>query len=84
MARRSAIGVSPSNTPVPVYAQYATSDWLNPLLNRPEVMPFTLLTEPRDDWATATRPGTPQLPPSSQGREPGGLDTALAITPPSG
>src|SRR5215467_9005366 len=28
------------------------------------------------------RPGTPQLPPCSQGGEPAGLEMALAITPP--
>ena len=34
--------------------------------------------------AVAIRPGTPQEPPSSQGREPGGLEIALAMRPPIG
>ena len=32
----------------------------------------------------ATTPGAPQLPPSLQAREPGGLEIALAIRPPIG
>ena len=47
-------------------------------------MALTLSTEPRDETADAIRLGTPQEPPSSQGREPGGLEMALAITPPTG
>src|SRR5690242_9543104 len=40
-------------------------------------------TEPCVACATATRPGTPQLPPCSHGGEPGGLEMALAISPPT-
>ena len=32
-----------------------------------------MATEPAVDWATAISPGTPQLPPCSQSRLPGGL-----------
>jgi hypothetical protein len=39
-------------------------------------------TEPCVACATATNPGTPQLPPSSQGSESAGLEIALASTPP--
>src|SRR5215472_3123959 len=39
-------------------------------------------TEPCVAWVTATSPGTPQLPPCSQGGEPSGFEIALAITPP--
>src|ERR1700760_4414062 len=39
-------------------------------------------TEPCVACVTATRPGTPQLPPCSQGGEPAGFEIALAITPP--
>jgi hypothetical protein len=38
--------------------------------------------DPSVDWATATKPGTPQLPPLSQGRDPSGLLMALASNPP--
>jgi hypothetical protein len=47
-------------------------------------MAFTLSTEPREETAEAIKPSTPQLPPSPHSREPGGLDIALAITPPTG
>src|SRR5437870_4520077 len=40
------------------------------------------LGDPCVAGVTATRPGTPQLPPCSQGDEPTGFDMALAITPP--
>ena len=43
-----------------------------------------LATDPFDATAVATRPGTPQLPPSLQAREPGGLEIALASRPPIG
>src|SRR5215472_5908895 len=39
-------------------------------------------TEPCVAWVTATSPGTPQLPPCSQGGAPSGFEIALAITPP--
>src|SRR5207245_7733585 len=41
-----------------------------------------LSTDPFVAWATATRPGTPQLPPCAHGGESAGLEIALAITPP--
>ncbi len=50
----------------------------------PEVMPLMLATEPFDATAVATSPGTPQLPPLSHSREPGGFEMALAIRPPIG
>ena len=50
----------------------------------PDWIAFTFATEPFADMAMATRPGTPQLPRFSQGREPGGLLTALAIRPAMG
>ena len=43
-----------------------------------------LATEPLEATAVATTPGAPQLPPSSHAREPGGLEMALAISPPIG
>jgi len=45
-------------------------------------MRSTFCTEPCVVWAVAIRPGTPQLPPRSQGRDPGGLLMALAMMPP--
>jgi hypothetical protein len=39
-------------------------------------------TEPVLVSATPARPGTPQAPPLSQGREPGGLLIAWANRPP--
>src|SRR5271166_3819704 len=51
------------------------SIWPEPIMRR-------FSTEPCVAWATATRSGTPQLPPRSQGWEPAGFDIALAITPP--
>src|SRR6516165_2262034 len=41
-----------------------------------------ICTEPSVACATAISPGTPQLPPSSQGGESTGLEIALASTPP--
>jgi len=46
---------------------------------------FTISTfaiDPSVETATAIRPGTPQLPPAEQAREPGGLLMALASNPP--
>jgi len=45
-------------------------------------MSFTLATEPLDDCATATSPGTPQLSPVSQ--VPAGLLMAWATSPAMG
>ncbi len=50
----------------------------------PPLMAFTLPTEPFEATAVATSPGTPQEPPSSQAREPGGFEIAFAISPPIG
>ena len=36
------------------------------------------------ETAIATKPGTPQVPPFSQERAPGGLEIAFAIRPPIG
>ena len=47
----------------------------------PDWMAFTLATEPLADCAMAMRPGTPQGPPLSHGREPGGLLMAFARIP---
>ena len=55
------------------------SAWLNPDSTAPVWIRATFSTEPCVDCATASRPGTPQLPPSSQARLPGGLLIALAI-----
>ena len=41
--------------PVPVYAQYATSDCEKPDSSWPDWMPLTLATEPFDATAVATR-----------------------------
>ena len=50
----------------------------------PAAIAATLATEPFDVTEVATRPGTPHEPPSTHGREPGGLEIALAIRPPIG
>jgi len=47
-------------------------------------MAITFATDPFAAWATDTKPGTPQLPPLSQGRDPGGLLIHWAISPPTG
>ncbi len=47
-------------------------------------MPLMFATDPFDATAVATSPGTPQLPPSAQAREPGGFEIALAMRPPIG
>ena len=60
------------------------SDWAKPLSSSPDLIAFTLATEPLELCAIATRPGTPQLPPLSQGRAPGGLLMMSAIRPPIG
>ena len=84
MARSFSTGSRPSQMPVPVCAQVATSDCENPLSMVPPAIALTLATEPLADSAVAIRPGTPQEPPSSQGREPGGFEMAFAIRPPIG
>src|SRR4051794_23412417 len=60
------------------------SDCTNPDCAAPEAIAATLATEPLDATDVATSPGTPHAPPSSQSFEPGGLDKALAISPPIG
>ena len=68
--------------PVPAYAQLAMSDWAMPDSIYPAATMRRFSTEPCVACVTATRPGTPQLPPCSQGNEPAGFEIALAITPP--
>src|SRR5271155_6052741 len=58
------------------------SDWAIPDSICPAATIRRLSTEPCVACVTATRPGTPQLPPCSQGGEPAGFEIALAITPP--
>src|SRR5437016_623887 len=58
------------------------SDWAIPDSICPAATIRRFSTEPCVACVTATRPGTPQLPPCSQGDEPTGFDMALAITPP--
>jgi hypothetical protein len=70
--------------PVPEKAQFATSDCAKPDSSVPPAIALTLATDQFDDTADATSPGTPQLPPSSQDREPGGFEMALAKSPPMG
>src|SRR6516162_4201779 len=48
----------------------------------PDAIKRRFSTEPCVACVTATRPGTPQLPPCSQGGEPAGFEIALAITAP--
>ena len=84
MARRESTASRSSQMPVPVCAQVATSDCEKPDSMVPPAMALTLATEPLDESAVATRPGTPHEPPSSQGREPGGLEMAFAKSPPIG
>jgi hypothetical protein len=60
------------------------SDWAKPLSRFPEAMASTLATAPLELCAIATSPGTPQLPPLSHGRAPGGLLMMSAIRPPIG
>src|SRR6516162_5495310 len=48
----------------------------------PEAIRRRFSTDPWVAWVTATRPGTPQLPPWPHGGEPAGFEIALAITPP--
>src|SRR5690606_17461672 len=47
-------------------------------------MAARLATDPALVRATAIRPGTPQEPPRSQGRLPGGLEMAVAMVVPTG
>src|SRR5438874_11178773 len=58
------------------------SDWAMPDSICPAATMRRLSTEPCVACVTATRPGTPQLPPRSQGGEPAGFEIALAITAP--
>ena len=60
------------------------SDCTKPDCALPAAIAATLATEPLDVTEVATRPGTPHEPPSLHGREPGGLEIALAIRPPIG
>src|SRR5271166_1113462 len=57
-------------------------DWAIPDSIWPEAIMRRFSTEPCVACATATRSGTPQLPPRSHGCEPTGFEIALAITPP--
>ena len=84
MARRDSTASRSSQMPVPVCAQVATSDCEKPDSSVPPAMALTLATEPLALSAVAISPGTPQAPPSSQGREPGGAEMALAMSPPIG
>ena len=45
---------------------------------------FTLSTDPLEETAEAIKPSTPQLPPLPHSLDPGGLEIALAIIPPTG
>src|SRR5271163_1731449 len=58
------------------------SDWAIPDSICPAATMRRLSTEPCVACVTATRPGTPQLPPCSHGGEPAGFEIAAAITPP--
>src|SRR6516165_1242914 len=82
MVRSFLSGPSSAQTPVPAKAQLATSDWAIPDSIRSDATMRRFSTEPCVASATATNPGTPQLPPSSQGSESAGLEMALASTPP--
>ena len=68
----------------PCESPMATSDCAKPELRNPEIIAFTLSTEPREETAEAISPSTPQEPPLPHSRDPGGLDIAFAITPPTG
>src|SRR6516162_4514939 len=82
MARSVLIGPPSAKTPVPAKAELTTSDCAIPDSIWPEATMRRLSTEPCVASATATSPGTPQLPPSSQGSESAGLEIAPASTPP--
>src|SRR6516162_2973326 len=82
MVRSFLSGPSSAKTPVPAKAELTTSDWAIPDSIWPEATMRRFSTEPCVASATATSPGTPQLPPSSQGSESAGLEMALASTPP--
>src|SRR5689334_25433318 len=58
------------------------SDWAMPDSICPAATMRRFSTEPCVACVTATNPGTPQLPPCSQGGEPAGFEIAPAITPP--
>src|SRR5438270_12411839 len=68
--------------PVPAYPQLTMSDCAMPDSIWPAATIRRFSTEPCVACVTATRPGTPQLPPCSHGGEPAGCEIALAITPP--
>ena len=55
-----------------------------PASRSPAWTALQLCTDAVVDCAIATSPGTPQFPPLSHGREPGGLEIALAMSPPTG
>src|SRR6516164_11152651 len=82
MARNFLIGPSSAKAPVPAKAQLTTSDWAIPDSIWSEATIRRFSTDPCVASATATSPGTPQLPPSSQGSESAGFEIALARTPP--
>ena len=84
IVRKSVAGSLPSIVPVPVYAQYATSDCAKPELRSPDKIALTLSTDPREETADAIKPSTPHDPPESHSRDPGGFEIAFAITPPTG
>ena len=51
---------------------------------KPDMIAFTLSTDPLEETAEAIKPSTPQLPPLPHSLDPGGLEIALAIIPPTG
>src|SRR5258708_5491971 len=65
-------------------AQRGRSDCRRPAWPGPARTAAALATEPLEATDVATSPGTPPEPPSLHGREPGGLEMALAIRPPIG
>ena len=84
MARRFSTASRSAKMPVPVCAQVATSDCEKPDSSVPPAMALMFATDPLELSAVAISPGTPHDPPSSHGREPGGLEMAFAISPPMG
>ena len=72
MTLRLAAGPAALNCRRPFHAHQAMSACTSPESSPPLAMPLTFSTEPWVVWATAISPGTPQLPPRSQGAASGG------------
>lgn len=82
MTRTRSSGGAPSKTPLLQKDAYTTSACASPDSNCPALTERMFVTEPGVVCAMAMSPGTPHLPPTSQGSAPGGCEmTEASVLP---